>query len=256
MIHIYATQNQGARTNQEDTFLAITAATQPESPPTHLLAAVFDGMGGLEAGDKASQAVARTLKQRILEKGIHPTVVTNALREASAAITVKNPKSGTTATVVTHTPQGTQVYHAGDSRAYLLAPNCPPRTLTIPHTLHHQLSTQNRLDLIPHYGGVAKAHATLTNAIGVTCGVNVTIDTLTVTPPDCVPYWRILLASDGFWHHLTDANLEVLANSAWGDLPSYVDQLILVSQTGGRPEMDNQSIVLAHIDNPPVSARQ
>lgn len=90
--------------------------------------AVFDGMGGGEAGDVASRLAAESFRHAtsLLEGGLSTEqidqIMTEAFRKANAAI-IEHQKTmamyGTTGTVMVIFGRYGKVYHLGDSRLYL-----------------------------------------------------------------------------------------------------------------------------------------
>lgn len=167
IINAYAIQDIGHRTNQEDSFFppfidpchydeSDRECTYYEGTPhtDERLFIVCDGMGGHDRGEIASQTVATTMSDYILqvaslEGRFTERMVNKAVEKALNALAEKDDpnevmKMGTTMTMLKFHAKGASVAHIGDSRVYQFRParqNEPARIIfrTEDHTMVNDL---------------------------------------------------------------------------------------------------------------------
>ena len=136
---------QGLRANNEDRFVA---------DPKHKLFLVADGMGGQEAGERASglaaEIIPRAIQRSMAEKEDGMLAVQKALDEANQAIIKAGQfqsahrRMGTTAVLAIQQSDRVYVAGVGDSRAYLVRAN-KVRQLTLDHTVADALERNGTL---------------------------------------------------------------------------------------------------------------
>lgn len=144
-------QALGARSVYEDDYFH--AAIQASNNITDLVA-VADGMGGLGAGEEASQAAMATAKRLMLSAAFKISgsvgdqqimrLLRHVLAEANQEVLdlAQGRSMGTTLTVGVFTDTHLYIGHAGDCRAYAVSPQ-QVRQLTEDHAVGHKLT--NRL---------------------------------------------------------------------------------------------------------------
>jgi PPM family protein phosphatase len=198
------------------------------------LYAVFDGMGGANAGDVASQTARDTVVQFLSTRNreIAPkSLIVAALQAASSAIfsaaaaTADRHGMGTTAVAcLMIDPTRAIIAHVGDSRAYLLRDG-HLRQLTRDHTVVEELVIRGLItaeDADRHpYKNV------LSRNLGARPDPNVEAIELALQPGD-----RLLLCSDGLYGYAATESLQYILGS--GDEPQQVCRdLIDVALRGG-----------------------
>jgi protein phosphatase len=249
---------QGVRESNQDVALAGQIATHASTPVT--VAAVCDGMGGHQAGDRASHlAVHAGLSSAVtavighapdaLVQGM-PAILLDAFQSANIAVmteAAKNPSCrdmGTT--MVMAVLVGTTLYvgNVGDSRAYLYHEE------TLEPLTHDDSFVRLLIDLGQITPQEAENHPRsneITRCIGTVDALDdfgVTIHS--VEPGDC-----IVLCSDGLWKaceediHATCAGL-----SAQPFTPASLDRAArnLIGQALARGSDDNISVVLIWLE--------
>lgn len=145
ILHAYALQDIGKRSNQEDSFFPpfIDPCHYDEtdrewcfydgSPHTDdRLFIVCDGMGGHDRGEVASRIVTQTMSSCLMrsasiEGAFNDNLLRHAVSEALDALAAKDDpnevmKMGTTMTVLKFHADGATVGHIGDSRVYQFRP--------------------------------------------------------------------------------------------------------------------------------------
>ncbi|MFI7076492.1 PP2C family protein-serine/threonine phosphatase [Micromonospora sp. NPDC049903] len=220
------------RTNNEDSALA-----------GERLVAVADGMGGLPAGEVASEIVIR-----ILDELIPPTVpdaATDALRAVvstanqriHAAIAAEPARDGmgTTLTAALLAGDTLVLAQVGDSRCYLLREG-KLRQLTRDDTFVQALVDQGTLT--PEQARHHPQRSLVTRAVQ---GADAppTMGSVTVAAGD-----RLLLCSDGLSDYVTDDAISA-ALSLHTDRHQCGEQLVKLAHQAGAP--DNVTVVISDI---------
>lgn len=181
-----------------------------------LLAAVADGMGGLQHGAQASQMLIQALDiwwqqalPEILEQGMNMTDLEQSLEEHIASVNdamlQKTEKMGTTLSLLLLIGETYLIKHIGDSRIYFLR-RIGLEQVTNDHTLYEQEKMRGTMqyDIQP----VEKKKNVLVNAIGVTSAYYVE-----TARGDLRNVESILLCSDGVYRYVSQAKLEKLLKS-------------------------------------------
>ncbi|WBB65526.1 protein phosphatase 2C domain-containing protein [Micromonospora sp. WMMD812] len=220
------------RTNNEDSALA-----------GDRLVAVADGMGGLPAGEVASEIVIRILDE--LTPPTDPDEATDALRAVvstanqriHAAITVDPAREGmgTTLTAALLAADTLVLAQVGDSRCYLLR-DTKLIQLTRDDTFVQALVDQGALS--PEQARHHPQRSLVTRAVQ---GADAppSISTLTVLAGD-----RLLLCSDGLSDYVEDEAIAV-ALGAYGDRQLCGEQLVKLAHQAGAP--DNVTVVVSDV---------
>ncbi|MGS2613870.1 PP2C family protein-serine/threonine phosphatase [Micromonospora sp. LZ34] len=220
------------RTNNEDSALA-----------GDRLIAVADGMGGLPAGEVASEIVIRILDE--LTPPSTPddaadalrAVVSTANQRINAAITVDPAREGmgTTLTAALLAGDTLVLAQVGDSRCYLLRDGTLAQ-LTRDDTFVQALVDQGALS--PEQARHHPQRSLVTRAVqgGDTPPV---IGTLTMTAGD-----RLLLCSDGLSDYVADAEIAA-ALAMYGDRQQCGEQLVKLAHQAGAP--DNVTVVVSDV---------
>ena len=148
LYHPQAIHELGRRQNQEDAIYPLPNQVNCD----HRVFVVCDGMGGLDKGEVASEAVCKTLG-RVAETILHTLgtftdddlahCMSAAYEALDAADTDNEATMGTTMTFLCFHEQGCLVAHIGDSRIYHLRPSLGAQRGVLfrsrDHSLVHQL---------------------------------------------------------------------------------------------------------------------
>ncbi|MEU3452580.1 protein phosphatase 2C domain-containing protein [Micromonospora sp. NPDC006766] len=220
------------RTNNEDCALA-----------GDRLMAVADGMGGLPAGEVASDIVIRILDE--LAPPTSPEEAADALRAVvsaanqriRAAITVDPARDGMGTTLTAGLLAGDTLVLAqvGDSRCYLLRAGALTQ-LTRDDTFVQALVDQGALS--PDQARHHPQRSLVTRAVQGSDTPPV-IGMLTVFPGD-----RLLLCSDGLSDYVTDAAIASVLGT-YADRQLCGEQLVKLAHQAGAP--DNVTVVVSDV---------
>lgn len=204
---------------------------------------VADGMGGHDAGDRASQAVVQQLSALVGRDGLQPEDLAAVLDRAQAAVgliadeTERGAGSTLTGVIVTH--QGGLphwlVFNVGDSRVYRLRDGELVQ-LTVDHSVMQQLLDEGTLD--PSEIDSYQGKNVITRAMGA--------------DDSDADYWlhpivqneRLILCSDGLSGEVTD---EVIRSTllATPGAQAAADALVeLALQNGGK---DNVTVIVLDV---------
>lgn len=210
---------------------------------------VADGVGGAEAGHKASQLVVDHLAeaftgptQTALPLATMTETATTALNTASKAILeMANERGyrGTASTVVAllltpDAPDQGAVLHAGDSCLYRIREERIEQ-MTQNHTYAEMLGYTNPMEVPARMRGV------ITRAVGVHETVELEMTHVDVQPDDI-----LLLCSDGLYGMVSRNGINhIIREHQSGPLPSMADALIDAANHGGG--RDNISVVLVRV---------
>jgi PPM family protein phosphatase len=221
---------------------------------------VADGMGGMAAGEKASQLAIRTGVDLVLNSPIWATRIDehasrqliNRMRDhfrivdsvvIDEAMTDRHLSGmGTTLTFAYLVNTDVFIVHVGDSRAYLCRKG-KLEQVTRDHTMAQGLADRGAIkpDEVQRH---AKRHV-LTNFVGgPSSGVEPDVITLQLQDGDI-----LLLCSDGLSEMVQDAEINrVLGSSATPEIAAR-KLLDLALEAGGR---DNVTVLVARAEFPPV----
>jgi protein phosphatase len=211
--------------------------------------AVADGLGGHQGGEVASAMAVERLGaldgRSFAEPAQAAAALADAIADANRAILERGVADqglwgmGTTVTAAAVVGDLVlQLAHVGDSRAYLLRGDGPPRQLTTDHTVVAELVRQGRLT--PQQAASHPERSILTRAVGLDPNVQVEQP----APLGLQPGDQVLLCSDGLTETVADEQLaEVLAGQADGD--DACQALIAAANAAGGP--DNTTVVLLRV---------
>lgn len=207
------------------------------------LIVVADGMGGLPAGELASEIVTRTLRE--LDESEPEGEAVKALRTAinAANLEVKEVADadpdrygmGTTVTAMMLRDDMLAVVHVGDSRGYLFRDGGLAQ-VTVDDTYVQMLVEAGELD-----ESEARYHPQRSLVTQAVQGGPIDAHTSVLDPR---PGDRLLICSDGLSDVITDETIEsVLAELA--DPAACADQLVKLTLAAGAP--DNVTVIIADI---------
>ncbi|WP_320067361.1 PP2C family protein-serine/threonine phosphatase [Micromonospora sp. RTGN7] len=220
------------RTNNEDSALA-----------GNRLVAVADGMGGLPAGEVASEIVIRILDELDPPASTEGAadalraVVSTANQRIRAAISVDPAREGMGTTLTAGLLAGDVLVLAqvGDSRCYLLRDNAMTQ-LTRDDTFVQSLVDQGTLS-----PGQARHHPQRSLVTRAVQGADAppAIGTLTVVAGD-----RLLLCSDGLSDYVDDGAIAAVLG-LYGDPKLCGEQLVKLAHQAGAP--DNVTVIVSDV---------
>lgn len=205
------------RQDNQDSFYAVKLGDNKA------LLGLFDGMGGLSDGAKASATVLRQVKEAV-SQGLHSGIydIEDALRKANDLIysntTGKGGKpSGSTATVALVDGRNLRIWHAGDSRAILLHKG-NQQVLTHDDTAynHFYAEAENPKE---EYNN-QRYRSVLVRAVGATKNFKLSVWDYTADEGD-----SLLLCSDGFWHSIQDGKVRLPVHNIGRSLEGLVSQI-------------------------------
>jgi len=230
------------RKNNEDAVLRL---------PEQGVFCVADGMGGVQGGEVASQAVIDALRQTFSESPDAPYAVTAAaaarlvarsINRASQWIKARSDErglagAGSTAVILAFdqvTPSKALILHAGDSRAYCFRADRLVQ-LSADHSVAAAAGLADDKDLPAMFRGV------ITRAVGLENTV-----CLEETPADVQAGDLFLLCSDGLSKMLSDKLLHKLLHKHLDDELQALAKVLIEEalKAGGE---DNVSVVLVRV---------
>ncbi len=228
------------REGNEDSFLV-----------EHPLYAVADGMGGHRGGEVASHLALETVERGFREG---TGSIADQIRAANRAVFERSAVDrsvtgmGTTLTAALITPQGLQIAHVGDSRAYLLRGGAL-RQLTEDHTLINRMVRAG--EITPDEAEVHPHRNVLLRALGTEADVDVDEQDIGLLDGD-----RVILCSDGLTNMITEEQILAIATAA-ATPQEAADRLVRAANRAGG--IDNITVVVLDVraddgDPPPVAA--
>ncbi len=261
-----STDKGKVRSSNEDQFLIgelartlwvrQTSLPQPETQHGRNRAYVFlvaDGMGGHRAGEVASAMTVASIEAYVLhilkrfsnlQTADEPTVLKDfrtALREADARLAEESAHHpefagmGTTLTMAFTSGWKLWVFHAGDSRCYLLR-GSQIRQLTVDHTLAGELARRGVIkpEEVVHH----QWRHVVTNVLGGgSVGVQTEVQMAELQPDD-----RILLCSDGLTDMLDDRDIAAILAAEKEPKPACERLIVEANARGGK---DNVTAIVA-----------
>ena len=238
--------DQGARQEQQDRILAIQKGKR-------FLAAVFDGMGGMEGGALASETAAGVMEEMFQKKNTDDmrSFLKCFAEEADKKVSMikkdgKWIEAGTTVAAIML--EGNSLYwlSAGDSRIYLCRRGkmiCPVRDHNYRMFLDEMLSS-GKIDMDRY-----KEESSSPKAEGLIMYLGMGgIDDLEMNdrPFRVLPGDRILLCSDGLYRSLPESKILEIAEA---ELPvsQKVSILVQAALEKGGYRQDNTSVILLEV---------
>jgi serine/threonine protein phosphatase PrpC len=239
VVHVGGTSAQGKRPNNEDRYVA--------DPQRHVFL-VADGMGGQEAGERASglaaEIIPRVVSDRLAANENADSVVKLALDAAHKAIMqagqtqAPGRKMGTTAVLAVQQDDHVFVAGLGDSRAYLIR-NGNVEQLTVDHTI---------ADALCRNGAITLDQARTSpwrNVLYKFLGCAEMTDGVDVIPFVPQAGDRLVLASDGLTNFVTADDL-ITGAKEHPDPQEWAG--VLVDLALGRDSKDNVTCVVVAFD--------
>ncbi|MEZ5364786.1 MAG: Stp1/IreP family PP2C-type Ser/Thr phosphatase [Bryobacterales bacterium] len=233
MIRSYGMSHVGrVRTNNEDSYVA--------RPELHLFA-VADGMGGAQAGERASQVAIQTVVEEVERSGGQADIedLAAAVREANRRVRTQARHApelagmGTTVVAAIVHSDRIQIVNVGDSRAYLLSDGA----LYCITTDHSWINEVGRgLGLSDEQLRTHPYRNVLTKAVGAEDQVEVQKLEIEFRPGDL-----LLLCSDGLHGVAGDRTIQEVLRQG-GGLRERCESLIRATLERGAP--DNITAVL------------
>ncbi|MGM9860412.1 MAG: protein phosphatase 2C domain-containing protein [Muribaculaceae bacterium] len=254
------------RTNNEDNFQAAADLSQAQMAWVNnkayslgekgALLVVADGMGGMNAGEVASEIAIQTVREFFAPERITPEVLKNRFSiekfmkdvvvEADVRIkrtsTTETRGMGTTIVIAWLINGECHICWCGDSRAYVYNPQCGLIRLTKDHSY-----VQNLVDA----GKITDEEAFdyPNNNVITRC----LCDATTKAVPDCLvtpqPLCNndfIILCSDGLCGMIRDNQMSQIIQESNGNVDTLTDQLIDAALSAGGN--DNVTVAIAAID--------
>jgi len=258
----WASEVGRVRFANEDSFLVEAlagtraAGDVAELGPGGLALAVFDGLGGADAGEVASREAARAVSAGLLSGEASPSSAALAeklagvISGASAALyeaSRQNPEHrgmGTTATVAVVRGSDLVIGHVGDSRAYVLRGETLSQ-VTRDQTLVNQMIDEGRL-----LAGDAAKHPDrhiVMQALGGAAPVKVATYRVPLERGDV-----LMLCTDGLTEHLGDEEIRGVLVTAASPQEAVQTLVGAALDAGGR---DNITVIVAAFDGDGLPAR-
>jgi protein phosphatase len=203
----------------------------------HPLYAVADGMGGHRGGEVASQLALETLEGA---PGSAP--LGDRVRDANRAVFERSGADrsvsgmGTTLTAALFTPDGLDLAHVGDSRAYLLRAG-DLRRLTEDHTLVNRMVRAG--EITPDEAEVHPHRNVLLRSLGTEPDVDVDEQHVALLDGD-----RVLVCSDGLTGMIAEDQLRAIAE-ATPDPQEAADRLVTAANRAGG--VDNITVLVIDV---------
>lgn len=195
---------------------------------------VCDGMGGVNGGEIASGTLAKYIEDALFVHNESPSfnhekTVLGAIEDANTAIYNmgrKNPEykgMGTTIAGVVVDGEQCTVYHAGDSRVYIVRDG-RLALITKDHSVVQELVDQNKLT--PEQAHTHPQRNLITRAVGVELQVKIDVAELEVYPGDV-----ILCATDGLTNFVSPSGImEILTTDNVFAMPDRLINKALANQ--------------------------
>lgn len=227
-----ATHVGKVRYNNEDSLIVI-------EPETYVVA---DGMGGVQAGEVASQMLIETV-QSFLSKTPRPwyeKILAQAILLANDKIlnTARHHEEyhgmGTTATILSMDGKHAHFAHVGDSRLYLLRGD-DFKQITEDHSYVETLVKRGEIT-----AAEARLHPMkniLTQAVGALANLHIDADNFPAQSGD-----KFLLCTDGLTNMVEDADIKKILQTATEPAEALIEAAL---EAGGK---DNVTVIVAGVD--------
>lgn len=252
-----------SRTTNQDAYGYLEIKTRSEgSTVRYLVACVADGMGGMEAGEIASEIAVKTVlseaacslsvnaslssdeQVRMVKEWVH-----KANEKVCAAMEQRRAKGGTTLLCCLLVGERMSIAHVGDCRLYLVRKGSAT-LLTRDHSLAMALALQEGKvdpDALRHHPDRSR----LTRSLGDRSPLpHYFVDSLEVTTGKPVMELQegdiLLLCSDGLWEPVSESEMVSILEEHQSDLPAAAQSLLQLAVKRGAP--DNATVLLVRID--------
>jgi PPM family protein phosphatase len=249
------------RTTNQDAFTYCVGRTSSEEEArSWAVACVADGMGGMEAGEAASDAVVRSIEAQaptalasrsLASQEAQVAEVRKWIHEANervlAVLESRRAKGGSTAICACLVGSRLTLSHVGDCRAYLIRQN-EITLLTRDHSLAMALALQGEIDL-----SEVRKHperSKVTRSLGDRRPMpDYYVDTLeqgTGKPAmEILPGDTVFLCSDGVWEPLSESEILAILAEHSQSLDGAAQAIVEAAlRTGGA---DNATVVLVRV---------
>ena len=238
--------DQGARADQQDRLFAGSRGEQ-------FLAAVCDGMGGMEGGGRASKLAIEMLKDRFMEDTVPDgrRFFSRMITQIDQAVCRMEEKgiplqAGTTIAAVIMENNELVWVSVGDSRIYLYRAGrllCPVSS----HTYRAMLDEWLEKGKIGYREYQEEKKRTNVDGLISYLGINgVTKIDMNARPFRTVPGDKILLCSDGLYRSVPDEKIRQLMESGLNTVEK-AEYLISAALEAGGNTQDNTSVILIEL---------
>lgn len=254
------------RTNNEDNFQAAADLSQAQMSWVNnkayslgdngALLVVADGMGGMNAGEVASEIAIQTVREFFVPERITPEVLKNRFSiekfmkdvvvEADSRIkrtsTTETRGMGTTIVIAWLINGECHICWCGDSRAYVYNPQCGLVRLTKDHSYVQTLVDAGKIT-------DEEAFDYPNNNVITRCLCDATVKAVPdclVTPQPLCNNDLIILCSDGLSGMIRDNQMAQIIQESNGNIDTLTDQLIDAALSAGGN--DNVTVAIAAID--------
>lgn len=254
------------RTNNEDNFQAAADLSQAQMSWVNnkayslgdkgALLVVADGMGGMNAGEVASEIAIQTVREFFTPERITPEVLKNRFSiekfmkdvvvEADSRIkrtsTTETRGMGTTIVIAWLINGECHICWCGDSRAYVYNPQCGLVRLTKDHSYVQTLVDAGKIT-------DEEAFDYPNNNVITRCLCDATVKAVPdclVTPQPLCNNDLIILCSDGLSGMIRDNQMAQIIQESNGNIDTLTDQLIDAALSAGGN--DNVTVAIAAID--------
>lgn len=222
--------NVGGRKNNEDSFETVSSCGCS-------LFVLADGLGGLEAGEKASAAATGEIRDQFLfdPKGFELKQAVEASNELVLSLQRESGKNMKTTVAAVYVADGT-VYcsHVGDSRIYLFNED----------TICYQSIDHSASQLAVFAGEISadgiRTHSdrnVLTRALGASEGLSVEVKSF---PAESLR--AVLICSDGFWEYVYEDEMLALLK-AQTDAEAWINDMRGLLSQRVKENNDNNTAV-------------
>lgn len=258
---------ESGRTTNQDALVSLSSTLISEAATEQWsVVVVADGMGGMAAGDVASdRAVHAVVKEAATQFASHPLPtmdeqvqwVRDWMHEANeqvcAAMEQQQARGGCTLVCACVVGQRLTIAHVGDCRIYHIR-GAITRLLTRDHSVAMALVLQGEATLSEIRGHPKRSQ--VTRSLGERHPLQgYQIDTLqqmTGAPTmELEPGDVLLLCSDGLWELVEDEEIGAMVGEHHGDLDLAAHVLINLAMERGGP--DNSTALLLRIDRSPAN---
>lgn len=239
VVRVGCRSDQGVRPNNEDRYVV---------DDQHRIYLVADGMGGQEAGERASglaaEIIPRVVQDRLSNRDDPSRAVQLALAEANEAIVQAGRdqpvgrRMGTTAVVAVQNDNQIYVAGLGDSRAYLVRGDRVEQ-LTVDHSVAEALVNNGTLT------AEQARNSPWQHVLYRFLGCAEMTEGAEVRPFAPQAGDRLILASDGLTNHVSEDDLRQGAKE-FGDPQSWCDSLVETALARG--SRDNVTCIVVAFD--------
>ena len=248
-----------SRTNNQDAYAYLTGCVAAEEAmQTWAVVCVADGMGGMAAGEVASEVAVKTVMAEAadvahpLAAGEHAQIVRQWIQTANgkvcAALQTPGARGGTTVVCACLVNRRLVIAHVGDCRLYLLRAG-EVQLCTRDHSLAMALALQGELapDEVHHHPDRSKVTRSLGDRQPLP---DYFVDTLEQALGSTTVELQggdvLLLCSDGLWEPVLEDEMVGVVHQHAPDLHAAATALLAMALQRGAP--DNATVVLLRVE--------